>query len=57
MHAYQEVYTDFGFAPGVQPTLIGLIIILAHLLEPVNTVLHIAMTYNSRRYEILHFMN
>lgn len=45
------MYEDFGFAPGVRPTLVGLLIMLAYIMGPLDTVLSVALTQMSRRYE------
>lgn len=48
---YPPLYTALGFAAGVQPVIIGLIVVLQMILAPYNSILSFFATYLSRKYE------
>ncbi|CAH4034026.1 CAAX prenyl protease 1 homolog [Pieris brassicae] len=45
------LYTTLGFAPGTEPVIIGLIIVLQLILAPYNSLLSFFATALSRKYE------
>lgn len=51
MFKYAPLYTALGFAPGVQPILVGLVTVLQMILAPYNALLSFAMTILSRKLE------
>ncbi|EDW73656.1 uncharacterized protein Dwil_GK19569 [Drosophila willistoni] len=48
---YAPFYEAVGFAPGVRPILVGLLIVFTYVMAPYNAIMNFAMTILSRRYE------
>ena len=46
---WDELYLQFGFAPGTRPTLVGLILIFSYIFAPVNTLSGLLSSIVSRR--------